>query len=437
MKLEFYLMNDLHNINPNYKSQCWSLLEKLFPIYRSLLGEGFKESLNIISEIIPISIIDYPSKSKCGSWTIPDEWILKDAYIKNSKGEIILNHQDNQFHVWQYSIPFSGLISREELERHIFINKNNDRGISHRVTYYTNNWGFSLSRNQFNSLDDDNYFVEINSEFRKGALTTGELYLKGKKDDEIIIDAVLSSPSLANNLSGVIVLVFLAEMISHIKERKFSYRILFTAETIGPIALHYLKKNFGKKVVGGFNLINLAYGKKFNYKLSRRGNTIADKAMEHSLKHFDVEYDIRDYDVLTGTCGNEKAYNSLGLEIPIGSLHRSPLGSYPEYDTDQDNLNFIDQEQMFQSLKVSWGAIQTLERSEFYKHNFEGEPFLTGYGLFPKIKNDTDRIPYDYLMAYTDGNLSLIDIADKAGVPITYFDQAVFEMLDKDLINEL
>ena len=129
--------------------------------------------------------------------------------------------------------------------------------------------------------------------------------------------------------------------------------------------------------------------------------------------------------------------NSLGLKIPIGSLHRSPLGSYPEYDTDQDNLGLIDEDTMFESLRVCWGAIQTLERSKLYKHKFEGEPFLTGYGLYPKIKKDIDRIPYDYLMGFTDGDMSLIDIAEKAGISITDFDQAVYQMLDKGLIEAL
>ena len=430
-------MDKLHFIDLRYKSECWSLLEELFPIYRTILGEGFQKSLNIIRKIIPISILEYPSGSKCGSWTIPDEWILRDAYIKNSKGEIILSHQDNQFYVWQYSIPFSGIISREELNQHIFVEENNSNSIPHRVAYYSNNWGFSLSHSQFNYLNDENYFVEIDTELRKGAITIAELYLQGNKEDEIIIDAVLSCPSLANNLSGVVVAVFLADMIAGIKNRNFSYRILFTPETIGPIALHYLQNKFGKKVVGGYNLINLAFGKGFHYKKSRAGNTIADKAMEHSLKHFGREYELRDYDVLTGTCGNEKAYNSLGLKIPIGSLHRSPLGSYPEYDTDQDNLGFIDEDTMYESLKVCWGAIQTLERAKLYKHKFEGEPFLTGYGLYPKIKKDIDRIPYDYLMGFTDGDMSLIDIAEKAGISITDFDQAVYQMLDKGLIEAL
>jgi aminopeptidase-like protein len=429
-------MDKLHHINLKYKSRCWNLLEKLFPIYRTILGEGFQKSLDIISNIIPISILEYPSGSKCGSWTIPDEWIIKNAYIKDNKGKIILSHQENPFYVWQYSIPFSGNISKDELKNHINIEKNNNY-ISSTVAYYSNNWGFNMSLSQYNNLKDENYYVEIDTEFRKSVMRIGELYLSGYKEDEIIIDSVLSSPSLANNLSGVVAAVFVADLINGLKNRNFSYRILFTPETIGPIAMHYIQSGFGQKVIGGYNLVNLAYGTQLNYKKSRTGDTIADIAMEHSLENSGKKYSVNDYDVLSGTCGNEKAYNSLGIDIPIGSFQRSPLGSYPEYDTDHDNLNFIDQDTMFESLKICWGAIQTIERSKIYKHKFEGEPFLTGYGLYPNIKNEIDRIPFDYLMGFTDGNMSLVEIAKKAGISITEFDNAVNLMLRKGLIDAL
>ena len=436
MKLEFFLMNDLHYVDSSYKAKSWTLLKKLFPIYRTILGQGFQDSLKIINEIIPMSILEYHSGSKCGSWTIPDEWIIKDAYIKDSNGKLILSHKENQFYVWQYSIPFTGTISKDELKRHINIEKN-DSQISHTVAYYSNNWGFNMPLNQYNNLIDDNYYVEVDTTFQKSVMRVGEIYIPGNKKDEIIIDSVLSAPSLANNLSGVVIAVFLADLINNLKNRNLSYRILFTPETIGPIAMHYMKIGFGENVIGGYNLVNLAYGNRFNYKKSRSGDTIADKAMEHSIKNFNNKYSISNYDVLSGTCGNEKAYNSLGIEIPIGSFHRKPLGSYPEYDTDQDNLDIVDEDKIFDSLKVCWGAIQTLERSKVLKHKFKGEPFLTGYGLYPKIKNDSDRIPYDYLMGFTDGNMTLLDIAEKASIPITHFDDAVKLMLEKDLIEIL
>ena len=199
--------------------------------------------------------------------------------------------------------------------------------------------------------------------------------------------------------------------------------------------MHFLNGGIGKNVVGGYNLVNLAYGDHYNYKKSRLGNTIADLAMEHSLNFYGKDYSIDDYNVTTGSCGNEKAYNSLGIEIPIGSFHKSPMGSYSEYDTDHDNLDFINKDMVFDSLKIIWGAIQTLERSETYKHKFEGEPFLTGYGLFTNIEKDSDRLPFDYLMGFANGKLSLVDIAKKARISIDKFDNAVSLMLEKGLIK--
>lgn len=427
----------IYEIEGAYCDKGWELLKELFPIYRSVLGVGFDRSLEMIKKIIPISILKFPSGKKCGSWIIPQEWVVRDAYISTLDGKKIIDFNENHFHVWQYSIPFSGIVSKEELLGHISTAPLAPDAIPLRVTYYNKNWGFSMSEKQLNGLKDASYRVCVDSEFKNGELEIGELYIKGKTSSEIVIDAVLSSPSLANNLSGVVAAVFLADMITRIENRKFSYRILFTPETIGPLALHHLYKKFGSKVVGGFNLINLAGKSKFHYKKSRQGDTLADRAMLHALRFFGKDYVVEDYDVRTGSCGNEKAYNSLGIEIPIGSLRRNPLGSYPEYDTSLDDLTFVNKENLFESLRLIWGAIQTLERSKKYLHQFEGEPFLSGYGLFPKISSDEERLPYDYLMGYTDGKLTLVDIAEKAGLIVTKFDEAVSLMEHKGLIKEI
>lgn len=428
--------SNLYNLDSSYKSKCWDLMEKLFPVYRTLMGEGYRKSLEIINNIIPINVLNFPSGTKCGSWTIPEEWIVNDAYISDMKGKIIIDFKQNSFHIWQYSIPFKSEVTKEELLQHILISEKSRSAIPLYVTYYNKKWGFSMSRNQRAKLIDDKYFVEINTEFKKGNLTIGELYLPGKNSEEIIIDAVLSCSSLANNLSGVVIAAYLGELISKIQDRNYSYRILFTPETIGPIALHYLQDGFGKNVIGGYTLVNLADKKYYHYKNSRKGNTVADLAMQHSLKHFEEKYLVEEYDVLTGTCGNEKAYNSLGIEIPIGAFSRSKLGSYPEYDTSKDDLNFIKPKKIFKSLQVCWGAVQSIERSIKYKHTFKGEPFLTGYGLFPKIESDRDRIPYDYLMGFSDGQMTLVDIAEKANIPVSDFDEPLNLMLEKGLLKK-
>lgn len=426
----------MYDIDSSYKTKCWELMKSLFPVYRTLMGEGFDTSLKIINEIIPLNILKIPSGTKCGSWTIPQEWRIEKAILSDGNGKEVVSFKKNNFHIWQYSIPFKGKVTREELFNHLsFCEKSND-AIPLNIAYYSNTWGFSLTARQKESLVDTYYQVDIESTFNKGNLLIGELFLPGKSNETILIDSVLSCAQLANNLSGVIVAVYLAELISSLKERNFSYRIVFTPETIGPITLHYHCKNLLENVIGGYTLINLGHQKEFHYKRSRPSNTIADTAIIHSLKHFNQEYTTEAYDVKTGTCGNEKAYNSLGIEVPIGSFKRNPLGSYPEYDTSKDDLSFVDDETMYDSLRVLWGAIEAIERSCTYTYNFEGEPFLTGYGLFPNIKGDNDRIPYDYLMGFSDGNHTLVEIAEMADIPVYKLDTAVQLMEEKGLITK-
>ena len=213
-----------------YRDKSWKLLQELFPIYRTVLGAGFSRSLGIIKGIIPISVLKFPSGKKCGSWTIPQEWTVRDAYISALDGKKIIDFKKNSFHVWQYSIPFSGVVSREELLKHVLTAPSASDAVPLGITYYNKNWGFSMSEKQLKALKSPSYRVCIDSEFKDGDLEIGELYIKGETSSEIVIDAVLSSPSLANNLSGVVAAVFLADMIAHLENRKFSYRILFTPE---------------------------------------------------------------------------------------------------------------------------------------------------------------------------------------------------------------
>jgi aminopeptidase-like protein/methionyl-tRNA formyltransferase/RimJ/RimL family protein N-acetyltransferase len=424
----------LFKVDSTYEEKSWRLLERLFPIYRTILGEGFKQSLEIIKDHLPITTLEFASGSKCGSWTIPKEWIISDAYIADPEGNKIVDFHENSFCIWQYSQPFSGQVSKAELLEHCTIVSSDAIPLS--VTFYEERWGFNISKTIADKLVEGKYKVMVKTELKDGVMRLGELYIPGKRKKEILVDSVLSCSSLANNLSGPVLATMLGELLQKQTKLEYSYRILFTPETIGPIALHYLREDFAKDVVGGFNLINLADDNYFRYKQSRSGDTIVDKAMAHALLHSGKDFEVKKYDVMTGECGNEKAYNSLGIEIPVGTLQRSPLGSYPEYDTSQDNLLFVNKGKIFESLQLLWGAIQAIERSVKYEHTFEGEPFLTGYGLFPKIESDEDRIPYDYLMGFANGELTLVDIADKSGLPVTSFDEPVELMKEKGLIKK-
>ncbi|MFC1568333.1 DUF4910 domain-containing protein [Candidatus Margulisiibacteriota bacterium] len=428
----------MNKVPENIKNEMWQLLETLFPISRSILGPEYQRSLEIISEIIPIKVLEFSSGSKCGSWTIPKEWKADEAYIADVTGKKIVDLKNNSLHLCQYSQAYKGRVSREELLKHIITHPEQPDAIPLDVAFYRDRWGFCLSQNQMAQLSEPEYDVVIRTRHYDGKLRVGELYLPGRSKKEILIDAVLSCPSVANNLSGVVVAVYLMKLLAEQKDRRWSYRLLLTPETIGPITLGHLSPDKLNNVIGGYTLVNLAdMSDIYHYRKSRQGNTLADQVISQSLKRSGNDFVLEDYDVRTGSCGNEKAYNSLGLEVPVGSFRRSHLGSYPEYDTSLDDLGFVDQQAMLNSFKVIWQAIEYLEQARIFKHTFTGEPFLTGYGLFPKIANDRDRLPWDYLMAYTNGRLSLTEIADRAGLPLEAFDEPVAAMLEHGLIKEV
>jgi len=419
-----------------YEREIISLLEKLYPISRSILGEGFDDSLKHISKIVQLNRIKFETGMKAHSWTVPKEWTVREAWISDNEGNRIISFSDNPMHLWQYSVPIDTKITLRELEKHLFINEKLPDALSHKVCYYSNNWGFSITKDQRKLLNQDSYHVKIDSHFSKSNLVIGELLIPGRSKKEILFDAVLSSPSLANNTTGPVLLTFLALLILNRSQRNYSYRIVFSPETIGPLFyMSYLGEKL-KNIIGGITLNNLGDRNKLHYKKSRSGQTLVDEAVVHSLKWFNDSYKIDNYNVMTGSCGNEKAYNSLGYELNIGSLTRSPLGSYPEYDTSSDDMSIISKTNLYKSFKVLNDIFETIEKNRYFSHNFHGEPFLTGYGLLPKINNEVDRIPYDYLMGFTDGKKSLCEIANLANLPINSFDQALNDMLAANLIRE-
>lgn len=410
------------------------LMSDLFPVYRTILGEGFDRSLDIISGVLPLERHTIPSGTSCGSWRVPESWHLKAARLEDSSGKTIVDHASEPFMVWQYSdatdtrIPLNSLLERTAVGPETVPN-----ALPLVVTYYRRRWGLSLSKNQVDSLSDSEYRVCIDAEFKPGHLTIGAVEIPGKTKDVVLIDAVLSCASLANNLSGVVVAVLLGKLIKTIDRPKFTYRILFTPETLGPIATHFHFPSLHRNVVGGLTLGNLGYGDSFTYRRSRPGDTPVDVAVEHVMACTGRMSSIGEYDVRTGTCGNEKAYNSLGIEIPVGALRRKPLGSYWEYDTSADNLDFVSSDLIKDALSALWEIVYCLESDAMYVRNFEGEPFLTGYGIFPS--SEDERIYFDYLMGFSDGRHSLLQIANRAKVPIWGFESAARLMVQQGLLR--
>ncbi len=414
----------------------WRLLADLMAIPRTLLGRGFELSLERLRQDLDLCVDSVDSGVRCGSWEVPPEWVLHRAQLMTMNGAVLVDGVLSPQALWSYSDSFEGVVDRETLvSKHVATAAAED-AVPFVVTYYKRRWGFSLSQRQLRTLNEKQYRVSIDAEFRPGRLTLGHAFLPGQSEQTILIDAVLSCGALANNLTGVAAAVEIYRAMRSRANRHYSYLFLFTPETLGPIALAHHFSSLTRKVVGGVNLQNLAdRGESFTFKRSRPGNTVVDKAFVHALKLSRNSHTVSDYDVRTGECGNEKAYNSLGIQLPVSAFRRTQLGKYPEYDTDRDNLEFVSGESFAEAVRFLVMAFGILEENRVYQHTFKGEPFLSGYGLFPKVEKDEDRLPYDYLMGFCDGKQDLIDLAERSGLPLGAFQEPARLMVEKGLLK--
>ncbi len=412
------------------------LIHTLFHQNRTLLGEGFDASLHAIDRYLQgragLTVHKIPSGTACGTWTILPEWRVVKATLRDEQGKTLCDYEKNPHALWHYSKAVSGTLTRDELSKHLAIGPAPEM-LPSVVAYYSDSWGFSLCPEQWRSTQSERFEVDIQTTFHEGALSIGEVFIQGQVRETLLIDAVLSFPALANNLTGA---GLAADLIKYLKEREpyYSYRILFTPETIGPIAAHYHVPQLFEHVVGGFTMLNLGRGEGFHYKMSRQGESPVDHAVAYMSKQHTANISIMEYNVITGETGNEKAYNSLGIEVPIGRLCSATAGSYIEYDTSADNLNFISDEKLRASSDFLKSLCEAIEATVPLSHLFEGEPFLSGFQIFQTIKTERDRQAFDSLMAFSDGTHSLISIAEKIGVTVEDLRPAAELMMKKNLI---
>lgn len=420
------------------QANMWRMAERLFPIFRSICGPGVLRVLQAIGEELPITVREYPTGSECGSWIVPKEWEPLEAYLETLDGRRIIDWKDNGLHVWLFSRTFEGVVGREELLKHVHTRPELPDAVPVRVTFYQENWGLCMSERQKQALADAEYRVVIRTRLFDGQFRIGEAVLPGESPEEIILDSYICHPLLANdNQSGVVVAIELFKLISRLPRRRYTYRLVLCPETIGPAVYLHNDPALRGRVVGGYTFVSVGDRGAFHYRSSYGGDSVADRAMRHALRHCGIAGEVEPYDVRSGTTGNEKGYNAPGFMVPVGSLRRSHIGAYPEHCTSYDNLGFMKPDALLDTLKVSWMAIQTLERTATYKPNFVGEPFLTRYGLFPHGKRKEERFAWDYLKGFTDGRNSLVDIADKGGLFVADLDAAVAGFLEKGLMTEV
>ncbi|MHD0322451.1 DUF4910 domain-containing protein [Fusobacterium varium] len=424
------------------KLKIYKLKEQLFPICRSITGNGLRESLKIISKEIPLNILEIPTGTKAFDWEVPKEWNIKDAYVKDLKGNKIIDFKKSNLHILGYSTPFQGIISHEELMEHIYTLPEIPEAIPYLTSYYKERWGFCLEHQRLKELNQDKYEIFIDSELKNGSMSIGEGFIKGKIDKEVLLSTYLCHPSMGNNeLSGPIVQTLLYNWLLERKDRlKYSYRFLYLPETIGSITyLSLFGENLKKNVVAGYVINCIGDRGKFTYKKSRQGNSLADKAALNILNNLNEDFNLYEW---FPAGSDERQYCSLGFNLPIGSLMRSMYGTYKEYHTSLDNLDFIPLEELYKSFEIYKKIIMNIEINEKLEAVHKNcEPKLDKRGLYPTLgsqKETTDSVKKRmYLWAFSDGYNDLIDIANKLKCNAYEMKNEKDELIDKKLIRGL
>tara|TARA_B100001250_G_C19813196_1_gene796823 strand:- start:1647 stop:2921 length:1275 start_codon:yes stop_codon:yes gene_type:complete len=402
--------------------EIYNLAKKLWPINRSLTGEGVRKTLGEIKNILPeLTIHEVPSGTKAFDWTIPKEWQVNEAWIKDPEGNKICNFQENNLHLVGYSKPIHKKLSLKDLEKNLYSVENKIEAIPYITSYYKEDWGFCISQEERDKLKDGEYEVYIDSNLFDGVLNYGELIIKGNSSSEIFLSTYICHPSMANNeLSGPCVTTFLSKWISSLKERKYSYRIIFIPETIGSIT--YLSKNLKEmkdNIIAGYNISCVGDNRSYSYLPSRNGNTLSDKVAKHVLSN--ITDDFVSY-TWNDRGSDERQYCAPNIDLPIASIMRTKYGEYPEYHTSLDNLeNVVSSEGLFGGYNALKLAIEIIEKNDFPKVTVLGEPQLGKYDLYPSIggpKATTELKNMMNLISYSDGTNDLIDIANICDIPV-------------------
>jgi aminopeptidase-like protein len=419
--------------------QMYQLICDLFPICRSITGNGVRESLEIISRHVPTQIHEVPSGTRVFDWTVPKEWNIRGAYIKDSTGKKVLDFNDSNLHVLNYSTPVNKRISLHELKQHVYTITEHPDWIPYRTSYYNENWGFCLTHNKLLELSEGEYEAVIESSLEDGHLTYGEYYLRGETDAEVLITAHTCHPSLANdNLSGVAVAAFLAKYLSKLS-LKHSYRFLFIPGTIGSITWLSLNESQVSRIKHGLVFTCLGDPGKFTYKKSRRGDAEIDRAVSEVLKKSGDTFEIRDFSPYGY---DERQFCSPGFNLPVGCLMRTPHAQYPEYHTSADNLDLVRPEYLADSFSKCLAIFQVLEHNGVYlNQNPKCEPQLGKRGIYSQIGGQTDgkaqELALLWVLNLSDGKNSLLDITERSNLEFSLISDAAQTLLDNGLLREV
>lgn len=416
----------------------YEFMAELYPICRSITGNGVRETLRRVSAHIPLVTREIPTGTPVFDWTVPREWNIRDAYIKDSRGEKVVDFSRCNLHVVNYSVPVRTKLSLAELKEHLFTLPDHPDWIPYRTCYYKESWGFCLSHRQLMELPEGEYDVCIDSSLEDGHLTYGEYCLDGEQADEVLISCHVCHPSLCNdNLSGIALATFLAKLLSATK-RRYSYRFLFIPGTIGSITWLSMNQAQVEKIKHGLVVVCVGDAGHFTYKRSRRGNAEIDRAVAHVLRHSGKDHETMDFSPYGY---DERQYCSPGFNLPVGSLSRTPHGRYPEYHTSADDLTLVRPEFLAESFSLYLSSLQVLEGNKTYlSQNPYCEPQLGKRGLYGSTGGHADRATREmallWVLNLSDGSHTLLDIAERSGSRFQLIKETADDLSAHGLLRE-
>ena len=419
-------------------NEMYAFMVELYPMCRSITGDGVRETLRAIQKHIPLEIYEVPSGTKVFDWTVPLEWNVSDAYIMDGHGNRVVDFKAHNLHLMSYSVPVKKRMSLSELSPHLFTLPDHPEWIPYRTSYYKENWGFCLRHADFQRLPDDEYEVVIDSTLQPGSLTYGECYLPGEVSDEVFISCHVCHPSLCNdNLSGIAVAVKLAEIMAA-RPRRYSYRFLFIPGTIGSITWLAQNEQVVSRVQHGLVLTGVGDAGNVTYKKSRQGNAEIDRAMAHVLKHSGETYTVIDFFPYGY---DERQYCSPGFDLPVGCFMRTPHGQYPEYHSSADDLGFVKAKSLVWSYTRCLEVFELLEGSRTYMNqNPKCEPQLGRRGLYRAVAGQQEKqwteLALFWVLNASDGHHTLLDIAERADLPFGKIQSAAEALLEVGLLKE-
>jgi aminopeptidase-like protein len=415
-----------------------ALVRRLYPVCRSITGNGVRVTLRVLGESIPLTVHEVPTGTPVLDWTVPKEWNIKDAYLTDPAGRRVANFADSNLHVVGYSVPVRDRMSLADLRGYLHTLPDQPDLIPYRTSYYKETWGFCLSQHTLDSLPDGEYGVLIDSTLADGNLTYGEHVVLGQVADEVLVSCHVCHPSLANdNLAAIAVAVELAKRLAEANPY-YTYRFLFAPGTIG--AITFLARNSERvdKIKHGLVLACAGDSGSLTYKRSRRGNAEIDQVAKLVLEssgrsHKIVDFSPYGYD--------ERQFCSPGFNMGVGCLTRTPYGAYPEYHTSGDNLDFVLPDAMIDTLEATWEIFGVLERNRRYVNlSPYGEPQLGNRGLYDSLGGRSDtrqaQLAMLWVLNLSEGEQNLVEIANRAGLPFDAISAAADTLLDAGLLKE-